>query len=60
MQPRRPGERDELLIGLADEFYAEAEAAVEEQEGAHELARIVARSGLPEHPRQNGEQDDPL
>ena len=49
---------DQLLVGLADELDAEAEAAVEEDEGADELARLVARLGLPEHEGEDAEQDD--
>src|SRR4051794_27426497 len=48
----------ELAIRLPDELNAEAEQAVEEDEGADELARLVARLGLPEHPREDREQDE--
>src|SRR5690348_7820548 len=54
----RLGKADQLLVGLADELDAEAEQAVEEQEGADELARLVPRLGPPEHPGENSEQDD--
>src|SRR5436305_5303335 len=47
VQPGRLRERDKLLVGLADELDSETEQAVEEQEGADELARIVPCLGPP-------------
>ena len=58
VEVRRLRERDELLVRLTDELDAEAEQAVEEQEGADELARLVPRLGLPEHEGEDAEQDD--
>src|SRR3982750_2930987 len=55
---RGAGEFDELGVGLADELNAEAEDAVEEDEGADELARLVAGLRFPEHPGEDREQDD--
>src|SRR5438270_3335597 len=49
---------DELVIGLADILDPETEAAVEEEERADELARIVAGPGPPEHEAKDAEQDD--
>src|SRR6478672_5983664 len=49
---------DQLLVGLPDELQAKPEAAIEEDEGADELAGLIAGLGLPEHPTQDGEQHD--
>ena len=59
-RPVACGEADQLRVGLADELDGEAEQAVEEDEGADELARLVAGLGLPEHPPEDDEQDDAL
>src|SRR6185369_10920238 len=40
------------------ELDAKAETAVEEDEGADELAGLVSRLRLPKHPPEDGEQDD--
>ena len=60
MQAGRLDERNELLVGFADELDGEAEQAVEKDEGADELARLVAGLRLPEHPPQDAEQDEAL
>ena len=51
---------DQLRIRLADELDAEAEQAVEKDEGADELARLIARLGPPEHEPEDREQHDAL
>src|SRR3569833_2545655 len=54
VQPGRACESDQLLVRLADEFDPEAIQAVEEQEGADQLARLVTSARLPEHEGQDG------
>ena len=44
-RPVACGELDQLGVGLADEFDGEAAEAVDEDEGADELARLVAGVG---------------
>ena len=56
----RRGEADQLRVRLADELDAEADQAVDEDEGADELARLIARLGLPEHQAEDAEQHDAL
>ena len=49
-----------MLIGLANELDQEAADSVDEDEGADELARLVARPSLPEHEAEDQEQEQPL
>src|SRR3954469_15475452 len=54
----RLGEMAELVVGLAVEFDEDAAEAVAGEEQADELARLVARVGLPERPGEDREKDD--
>ena len=49
-----------MRVGLADELDEEAAEAVDEEEGADELAGLVAGAGLPEHEPEDEEQQDAL
>src|SRR5438046_2103091 len=60
MEAGRLGEADQMGVGLADELEAEADEAVAEDEGADELARLVAGARFPEHPDQDRHQHDAL
>src|SRR5689334_17202793 len=55
---RRLRELNQLAVRLSDELDAEAEQAVEKDEDSDELARFVTGVRLPEHPREDREQDD--
>mgnify|MGYP001797569461 CR=1 FL=1 len=58
MQPGRPGETDQLIIGLADEFDRKAEQPVKQDERANQLARFVARLRPPEQISEKRDRDE--
>ncbi len=58
-RPVRGREVHELDVRLATIFDAEAEQAVADRGDAEELARLVARVGLPEEEGEDGEQYRP-
>jgi len=58
MESGRLDEADQMRVGLADELECEADEAVAEDEGADELAGLVAGAGLPEHPDEDRHQHE--
>src|SRR5687768_4219571 len=58
VQAGRLRELDQLRVRLADELDGEAEDSVEKDEGADELAGLVAGLRAPEHPGEDEEQDN--